>query len=761
MALAERVKELACLSGLGKIVERDYPIERLLAETAKLLSSAFQCPEAACARVMFEGAEFKTKNFKKTKWCMHSVLKTNGVKSGFVEVCYLKKLPGARRFLNPEKELLSLVSERLGRVIDRKRAETKLEERTREYKQLLDSAEVLIQSVDAKGKFLYVNSEWRKTFGYTDKDLKRLTLPDIIRKDHLPHCMGLLKRVTKGITVSGIETVFIAKNGKEIQLRGSARPIMHGGKFISTAGVFINVTERKRAEDALRASEGRFKAFFEGSNDAVFVADTKTHKLVDCNVRAEVFTGYSRKRILSMRADELHPKDMRKETMEGFKRQAEGKQDIVVSEVLTKKGKRIPVEINTAPIEINGKSFMVGVFRDVTERKKAEDVLRASEEKFRVFLDSVPEPVMMLDSKGTVQYLNRKLVEVSGYSNEDLVGKNALTIRALALKSRFTVARHFMGTIAGRTSAPYPIEIVFKDDTHVPMEIHTSVMRKGKKITGVAVLFHDLRPTMAAEKMRKEYAAKLENEVKVRTAELLKAQKVKNEFLSTTTHELKTPLTPIKMQSELWLTGEYGKINKRQRESLEMILGNSKRLMRLIDDVLLMSKIEGANLKYYFADMDLGTVLRESVNESIEAASRKKISLKASFPAGKMVIRGDGMRLKEVFSNLIGNAVKFTPERGRISVESKVSGKNALVSVTDTGIGMSEEYLGRVFEKFQQADQTITRNYGGTGLGLAISHAIIAKHKGRIWVESKVGKGTTVFVMLPLLLGRKRKRKAG
>ena len=267
-----------------------------------------------------------------------------------------------------------------------------------------------------------------------------------------------------------------------------------------------------------------------------------------------------------------------------------------------------------------------------------------------------------------------------------------------------------------------------------------------------------LRERKAAEEKTKGYAKRLEKEVKARTAELVQAQKVKDEFLSTTTHELKTPLVPIRMQSELWLRGGYGKLNAKQRESFEMILRNTERLMRLVEDVLLMSKIEGARLKYYFAKMDLGKALQETVSESMEAAGRKRISLTSSIPPGKMMVSGDEVRLKEVFSNLISNSAKFTPEGGSIAIKSKISGKSALVTVTDTGIGMSEEYLARVFEKFQQADQTLTRKYGGTGLGLAICHAIVSKHKGRIWVESALGKGTTVFVMLPLLERKERKR---
>ena len=232
--------------------------------------------------------------------------------------------------------------------------------------------------------------------------------------------------------------------------------------------------------------------------------------------------------------------------------------------------------------------------------------------------------------------------------------------------------------------------------------------------------------------------------------ELKKLDKMKAEFMNISAHELKTPLIPIIGYLDMIIRGEMGKINPKEKESLAIALRSAQRLQRLVGDILDISKLETATMKFYIDDVSL-TVLISNLVESMKPfANEKKIKLTSKTDKNLPIIKGDISRLTEVFENLINNAIKFT-EKGEVLIESKIEDKNIIISVKDSGIGMSKEFIKKkLFKKFQQEDSTERRKYGGTGLGLVICKGIVERHKGRIWVESEVGKGSTFYVSFPI-----------
>ena len=230
--------------------------------------------------------------------------------------------------------------------------------------------------------------------------------------------------------------------------------------------------------------------------------------------------------------------------------------------------------------------------------------------------------------------------------------------------------------------------------------------------------------------------------------ELKSVDAMKDEFLNITTHELKTPITPIKMQAQLWLDGAYGKITPRQEQSFGIMLRNADRLSGLIDDLTTISKIQSQKMKFNFQKVRMDRLVRQVVFDYQNAARKKGITLQATAPRTLPRVRADEQRMLQVLANLVGNALKFT-ERGSIEVAVKASSDRVIASVSDTGIGIPADAAPKIFSKFFQADQSITRKYGGTGLGLAICKAIVEKHGGKIWFDSAPGKGTTFYVSLP------------
>lgn len=238
--------------------------------------------------------------------------------------------------------------------------------------------------------------------------------------------------------------------------------------------------------------------------------------------------------------------------------------------------------------------------------------------------------------------------------------------------------------------------------------------------------------------------------------ELRELDEAKTQFLSITSHELRTPITPIKTQLQLLLRGFYGDLNERQIKSLRMIERNTDRLNRLLGDLLEISRIQSGRLKLNITKQNLKEVIEETVDFMRPSADEKKISIETRLD-DVPDIEIDRDRIIQVLQNLISNAIKFTPSGGRVDISLKKYGDGAIISVKDTGVGMSREIREKVFEPFFQADDWKSRKIGGTGLGLTICKGIIEAHGGRIWCESEPGKGSVFHIILPPKPGREIK----
>jgi signal transduction histidine kinase/CheY-like chemotaxis protein len=271
------------------------------------------------------------------------------------------------------------------------------------------------------------------------------------------------------------------------------------------------------------------------------------------------------------------------------------------------------------------------------------------------------------------------------------------------------------------------------------------------------------------------FSKKLEEEVKRKSAllnertrlmnllerankDLREMDKMKSTFLANMSHELRTPMNAIMGYTDLLIDGVDGPINEEQGKSLNKVATNAKHLLQLINDVLDISKIEAGKMKINPKELDLRLLIESAIPILEPQIKMKGISLTINIPDGLPHVYGDEARLKEVLINLLSNAIKFTHEGGitlsaRLSERGVKPGEAPLfmeICVADTGIGIKEEDVGKIFDKFVQADLTTIRQYEGTGLGLSIARGLISLHKGMIWVTSKLGKGSTFCFTLPL-----------
>lgn len=301
-----------------------------------------------------------------------------------------------------------------------------------------------------------------------------------------------------------------------------------------------------------------------------------------------------------------------------------------------------------------------------------------------------------------------------------------------------------------------------------------AVLRQGAARIGTGALTHridiqtdDEFQDLATEfnymatQLQESYA-ELEQRVEARTHELEErsreleiASKHKSQFLANMSHELRTPMNAILGYTELIIDEIYGEVPERIREVLERVQHSGQHLLGLINAVLDLSRIEAGRLTLSIAEYSLPEVV-QTVFTSVESlAAEKQLALHLSVPSDLPPGRGDEQRIAQVLLNLVGNAIKFT-EAGEVGIGVSAEDGAFAIAVSDTGGGIAEEDQQKIFDEFQQADNSNTRAQGGTGLGLAISKRIIEMHGGRMWVESSLGKGSTFWFTLPVRVDRQK-----
>jgi signal transduction histidine kinase len=258
----------------------------------------------------------------------------------------------------------------------------------------------------------------------------------------------------------------------------------------------------------------------------------------------------------------------------------------------------------------------------------------------------------------------------------------------------------------------------------------------------------DVLKTFATQSALAIQNARLFREIADKSAQLEAASRHKSEFLANMSHELRTPLNAIIGFSEVLTERMFGELNEKQDEYLKDIHASGQHLLSLINDILDLSKIEAGRMELERSDFDLPNALENALILVRERASRRGITLGHSVDERLGTIRGDERKVKQVLLNLLSNALKFTPEGGRIDVRAVPHDGVSEISVADTGVGIAPEDQEAVFEEFRQVG-TADKKIEGTGLGLALSRKFIELHGGRIWVESEVGKGSTFRFTLP------------
>jgi PAS domain S-box-containing protein len=369
---------------------------------------------------------------------------------------------------------------------------------------------------------------------------------------------------------------------------------------------------------------------------------------------------------------------------------------------------------------------------EIRDRARAQEALRESEKRYRELFESASDLIQCVDTKGGILYVNRAWHETLGYSEEDIKALSLFDV--IHPENKEQCFNAFKGAMLGEKVDR--IEVVFrtKSGEKVILEGTASYGFESKEKPVSRGIFHDITKRKRAEE---------EMQLAMEAAQA--ASRAKSEFLANMSHEIRTPLNGVIGMTELVLDTE---LTPEQREDLRMAKASADALLTIINDILDFSKIEAGKLEIDLIDFNLHESLEQTMKMFAGRADQKGLELACDLRPGlPEFLIGDPTRIRQVITNLAGNAIKFT-EKGEVIVRAECEAleedwARVHFSVTDTGIGIPAEKQQQIFESFTQADGSTARRYGGTGLGLSISSRLVEIMGGRLWVESEVGKGST------------------
>ena len=385
---------------------------------------------------------------------------------------------------------------------------------------------------------------------------------------------------------------------------------------------------------------------------------------------------------------------------------------------------RSELKVQTQESE-NAKIAARNVLEDLDIEKSKVEMSRAKE---KAILLSVGDGIIATDGKGNITLINKVAEKLLDIKSKKVIGKFFSEVLLLEDEKGAPILldkRPISMALAAGTTTGLSCYYVRKDKTNFPAAITVTPVMLENKIIGAVEVFRDITEHKKAQEILIKSIHRKKEITRLKELDMAKTQ-----FLSITSHELRTPMTPIKSQIEMLSDGFFGKLTKKQKQSLEMISRNVENLDKLLADILDISRVQTGKLRFELSKVQIADCIKYSIENIKASADKKNISIAAKIEKLPELTLDNG-RIMQVLTNLINNAVKFTPAKGKITVEAEKQKNNVLVKVKDTGIGIAGKDMKKLFEPFFQAESSDRRKYGGTGLGLTIFKKIIQKQGGK------------------------------
>lgn len=605
----------------------------------------------------------------------------------------------------------------------RLRAEHKsLEE---ELKVIFDNASdgVLIAE-SVSGKFLRANRMISQMLGYNSEELAKMSIQDI-------HPTEALSQVFKLFSDLAHEKISLAPNVPVKRKDGgifyadinASVIVLEGKKYV--LGMFRDVTEVKKSQEAMAISETKYRSLFETAKDGIIILDAKTGEINEVNHYLIELLGYGPDEFLRKKIWKIgffkdvcaSEKSFRELKSKGYARY----ENIPLA---TKSGREIRIEfvLNVYPADRAG--VIQCNLRDVTDNYELAEKISQSEKRYSTLVENSNDAVILIQD-GIIKYANPAIKNITNMGVQDIVGKPMMDF--IDPKFKKLVADNYQRRLKGeKVENRYEFAVVDKQGKSIPVETNSST------------IIFDGRPANMAILRDITHAKRLD--------------RIKSEFISVASHQLRGPLTGIKWYGQLLIDQKIGKLTQKQTDFVKQIYDSNERMIRLVNDLLDVSHIETGHK--FSIDKKPGSMfdLANKVVDDMKVNAPGRnivVELDESYHK-KLLFSFDQDKIYQVICNLVNNSIKYSRKGTKVIIGLKRVNDELQVFVKDFGFGIPEYQKDRVFQKFFRADNIISISTEGTGLGLYIVKGIINAHGGRVWFESEQNKGTTFYFALPL-----------
>jgi PAS domain S-box-containing protein len=543
-------------------------------------------------------------------------------------------------------------------------------------------------------------------------------------KDSILQNLALDSLITTG-AITNLETTYRTSTGSKIPILFSAS-ILTDRKGVTLGIVYLaqDIADLKQAQE----KNALLAIALENVADAIEITDD-TAKYLYVNAAFERITGYTQQEVLgqtpaALFRSEKHSSDFYREMFETV---SSGKiwNSLQVSK--RKDGTFYDQEVTLSPI-LNAEGLfthIVAVKRDITERLQSEAQLKEAERRWRTLLEYMKLVVVGLDRFGNVDYVNPFFLELSGYSQAEVLGKDWFN-NFLPQYQRAQVHKCFLDMLMQEFHPNYQNSILTKSGEERVIAWNNTLLHNPQgEIVGTMSIGEDITDRQAIERM-------------------------KDEFISVVSHELRTPLASIHGGLNLLSSGLMDPQSEKGRRVIQIASDNADRLVLLVNDILELERLESGKIKLTMQSCNTADLIAKATNLMQVMAKQAGITLSASAQA--IQLYADPDRIIQVLTNLLSNAIKFSARGATvwITLELQSEEKRVLFTVNDQGRGIPEDQLNSIFERFHQVDASDSRKKGGTGLGLAICQSILQQHGGQIWVRSNLGEGSSFCFALPI-----------
>jgi len=627
-------------------------------------------------------------------------------------------------------------NDRLRREIrERERTEEALRESEQKYRLHFENVMDVVFSIDREFIVRTVSPSVERSLGYKPEEIigQRLSDLNILSPQTLDQAMSNCVRIFAGETIDSSTYEFIAKDGTRKIGDVSGAPLFHDGKVTGLISVARDITERKRAEEALYESEVKYRTLFDESKEPLFITTTDGN-FVDLNEATVQLFGYDNKEeLMKIKVAQAYfnPED-RSKFQEIMARQNYVKD---LEQELRRKDRSKIYALLTVTTRRDPEGNIIGykgTIKDITERKRAEEALRQSEERYRTILESIEDGYYEVDLAGNFTFVNDSICRIWGYPEEELIGMNDRQyIHKETAERVYQVFNHVFKTgESGRCNH----EVLRKDGTKKYVEVSISLK---KDALGKPIGFRGITRDITDRKRIEE--------------RLFQAEKLRavGEMASGVAHDFNNALAAIIGNTQLLLHTAQDEELKEPLKIIEQVAKDSSQTVRRLQD------FTRKPVPQELFKVDINSIIRDSIEITKpkwkDEAQNRGIRIEIVTNLEDIPFAsGNASELREVFTNMIFNAIEAMHEGGKVEIRTFKKRRDIFIQISDTGIGIAEEAKKRIFEPF-----FTTKPFTNTGLGLSMSYGIVKRFGGEIEVESKVGQGTTFTIILPIGEGGK------